>query len=405
MKLLFISYNALSDSVAQSQVIPYLEKLVKRGFDITLLSYEKLNVRVDTQFFCKMKKYLRESGIKWHHLRYHKRPSLVATFYDIGQGVIFTYYLLLKDKFNIIHARMIVPAAICLIVRKFKKFKWLFDMRGLVAEEYVGHGRWREGGIKFKLVKFVEKLCLLNADHITVLTYKQKKVTLNLLLVYKRKINIDVIPCCVDLDKFILNAPKKNVIVNQSGLDSKFILIYLGSLGTCYLLSEMIEYFLCLHKKVKNAFFLFVTNGSKELVLKKAKEKGMRREDFNIVQCPFEKVSELLSMGDAGIYFINPYKKFGSFPIKLGEYLACGLPVTSNSGIGDTADMIKRNKVGTIVDSFTHTSYQKSLDELLELSKEGDILRKRCRKTATQYLSLDKGCDGYQYIYERLSRK
>ena len=45
--------------------------------------------------------------------------------------------------------------------------------------------------------------------------------------------------------------------------------------------------------------------------------------------------SEFLNIADAG-YFIKPLVKIASCPTKFGEYLACGLPVIINKGIGDT---------------------------------------------------------------------
>lgn len=404
IKVLFISYNSINDSVARSQVIPYLEKLALKDIDIALLSYEKTHLISNPELIDKIKQRLSLSKIRWYRLRYHKKPSLPATIYDIIQGVIYVFFLDLKYRFDVIHARMIVPATICLFLQKIRKVRWLFDMRALLAEEYVGHGKWKESGIKFKLVKYIEKRCILNADFITVLTHRHKDFILNLPFVNKKNIGIDIIPCCVDLEKFTLNSDKKNSVIEQFGLRDKFVLIYLGSLGTCYLLSEMLDYFLCLRRRVNNAFFLFIVNDNKDYVFKKAEETGLKKEEFGVASCNFEDVPAMLSVGNAGIYFINPYKKFGSFPIKLSEFLACGLPVISNSGIGDTAEIIKDNKIGIILDDFAPEGYQKSINELLVLFEERELLRNRCRAIAVQYLSLDTGSEKYQNIYKNLRR-
>ncbi|MFC1667379.1 glycosyltransferase family 4 protein [Candidatus Omnitrophota bacterium] len=400
-RVLFISYNAVTDSVAQSQVIPYLEKLSKRGVDISFLSFEKKDPKEDF-FIGETRNRLSKSGIDWHTLRYHKRPSLPATIYDIFQGVIYTFYLLHKYNFEVIHARMIVPAAICLVLRRFKTFKWLYDMRGLVAEEYVGHGSWKKNGVKFRLVKFVEKLCLLNADFISVLTYKQKNFISNSGYLKNKNLNVDIVPCCVDIDRFRLEPGKNSAIAKELKLEDKFVLIYLGSLGTCYLLPEMIDYFLCLRRSFKNAFFLFVTNGKSQIILKETDRMGLEKEDFNIISVPFDKVPEVLSLCDVGIYFINPYDKFGSFPIKLSEYLACGLPVVINRGIGDSDDIVKRDNLGCVIEGFGADNYIKSIYQLNELLREKDNLRLRCRKVAENDFSLEMGSGKYHAIYSRL---
>ncbi|MEI2824421.1 MAG: hypothetical protein V9F02_13485 [Chitinophagaceae bacterium] len=40
-KILYISYDGMTDPLGQSQVLPYLCKLAAEGFEFTLLSFEK----------------------------------------------------------------------------------------------------------------------------------------------------------------------------------------------------------------------------------------------------------------------------------------------------------------------------------------------------------------------------
>ncbi|MBU1911909.1 MAG: glycosyltransferase family 4 protein [Candidatus Omnitrophica bacterium] len=404
-KVLFVSYNAVTDSVAQSQVIPYVEKLASMGVDISLLTFEKTWSSLEENQkigFNSIKGQLNKAKIPWHRLRYHKRPSLPATLFDIFQGVILVFYLILKQKVSIIHARMVVPAAMCFFLRKFLRFKWVYDMRGLVAEEYVGHGSWRDGGLKFRLVKSAEKRCLLSADYITVLTYKQKENISGLDFMRNKKINIDVIPCCVNTDRFRLGAIDKDSIRKKFGLLDKFVLIYIGSLGTCYLLSEMIDFFICLKEKVSNAYFLFAANSGKELILETMREKNLKGEDFGIINVPFEEMPGVVSTADIGIYFINPYRKFGSFPIKFAEYLASGVPVVINKDIGDTEDITRDKKVGVVIEELNEGEYRNAIDRLLEMLKETEALRRICSSVATEELSLRQGAQKYYDVYSRL---
>jgi len=274
-------------------------------------------------------------------------------------------------------------------------------MRGLFAEESVGHNSWKEGGLKYRLVKLMEKKCLISVDFITVLTRRHKDFVSDSHFLRNKNKPIQIIPCCVDLEKFNV-AERNSYVAKELGLEDKFVLVYLGSLGTCYFLPEMIDFFMHLKRKVNNAFFLFVTHSDKQIVTHAAKEKGLGSADFKVIESSFDKIPAILSICDAGIYFINPYMKFGSFPIKLGEYLACGLPVIVNSGIGDTEDIVRDHGVGAVIHVFSADEYERSLRELLELLSKKDILKESCREVADKYLSLTMGSQMYKDIYNTL---
>src|SRR5713226_8037195 len=88
-RALFISYNGMLDPLGQSQVIPYLRELTKKGVRFTLLSFERAgafgaNVLAKCQ---ELRDQLAADGIEWHWLRYHQRPSLPATMFDVASGM------------------------------------------------------------------------------------------------------------------------------------------------------------------------------------------------------------------------------------------------------------------------------------------------------------------------------
>src|SRR6185503_12148146 len=137
-RVLYISYNGMLDPLGQSQVIPYLRELNRLGVSFTLLSYERpealqANGSEQTE---RMRTELRESGIDWHWLRYHKRPSLPATSYDVIAGIRRATKLAREKPFDIVHARNHIAATIALRVKQRFGTKMIFDVRGLMADEY-----------------------------------------------------------------------------------------------------------------------------------------------------------------------------------------------------------------------------------------------------------------------------
>src|SRR3982074_2435102 len=99
-RALFISYNGMLNPLGQSQVIPYLRELSKRGVRFTLLSFERAGAfGLDGQAKCAaLRGQLAADGIEWHWLRYHQRPSLPATVYDVASGVRYARALVRRNR-------------------------------------------------------------------------------------------------------------------------------------------------------------------------------------------------------------------------------------------------------------------------------------------------------------------
>jgi len=82
-KILFISYDGLTDPLGQSQVIPYLAGLTKYNYSFTILSCDK------PALYKKNKEYvenlLASYPIKWVSIAYHKNPSVFSSVFDFYQ--------------------------------------------------------------------------------------------------------------------------------------------------------------------------------------------------------------------------------------------------------------------------------------------------------------------------------
>src|SRR5688572_27708997 len=130
------------DPLGQSQVIPYLRALSRQGIRFTLLSFERdASLQLVGFGRCKaLEKQLAADGIEWHRLRYHQRPSLLATSYDVMMGIKYGWSLVRRNHIELIHARNPVMATIALGLKRLTGVRMIFDVRGLLADEYVDAG-------------------------------------------------------------------------------------------------------------------------------------------------------------------------------------------------------------------------------------------------------------------------
>jgi len=106
------------------------------------------------------------------------------------------------------------------------------------------------------------------------------------------------------------------------------------------------------------------------------------------------------------ISFIKPcYSKQSSSPTKIAEYLAAGLPIVCNAGVGDLDKLIEGRRVGALLREFTAPAYLNGLDEI-EAMRDEENLAERLRGVAREEFDLvGVGRTRYRRLYERLVKR
>lgn len=402
---LFISYDGMTDPLGRSQVIPYLMGLSAVGVSVTLMSFEKEERFKKNE--AQVRQLLRENNIEWVPRHYTKKPPILSTIWDIYNMYRTASVIYTRRPFQIVHCRSYISALAGLYLKKRYGVRMIFDMRGFWADERLDGGIWPRDKQPYKTIynffKKKEKEFLRKADHTISLTTNAKSEILSWNLA-ARPIPITVIPCCADLEKFSEASVDKEL---QSSLKSKFdlkdgdiVMSYLGSLGTWYMLDEMLDLFrtsLISHPGLK---FLFITADHPSMIYDKAKAKGIPADRIIVTESPYDQVATYLSLSQIAIFFIKPvYSKKASSPTKQGELMAMGIPLICNKGVGDVDMILEDTRAGIAIDGFTEKDYQyaaSQIDRLLTMDK-GPI-----KEGAYKYYSLIEGVKRYKAVYDSL---
>ena len=394
MTALYICYQSIAEPLTETQVIAYLEGLANAGHTLLLLTFEP--AAIEHEKFCDMQNRLRAQGIEWHWLRYHKRPTLPATAWDILTGVARGFRLIRKRKINIVHARSHVPGLMGVVLKRLTGVRLLFDVRGLMAEEYVDAGVWPKNGLLFRLTKYFELVIIRASDGLIVLTKRGRAL---LQAWYPKELAgkpLLVIPCCVDMQRAPARADRP---------ERALTLAYVGKLGGWYLTEAILKFFAMAKLTVPGSRFEIWTQSDIAPIKVKLREYDIA-EETTIGYCrPSDLLTHLSAHCDAAVSFITPcLSKQASSPTKIAEYLSAGLPVVINSGIGDLDDLIENQRVGVTVAAFSDAAFQGALAQLARLLDERD-LQDRCKKTAEEYFDLRKvGWASYRHMYELLQQ-
>src|SRR5215207_1418056 len=287
-RVLFISYNGMLDPLGQTQVIPYLRELAARGVRFTLLRFERPKA-FDPEGVAQteqLRQKLKSQGIEWHWLRYHQRPSIPATMYDVMAGLRKASSLVKRNRIEMVHARGHIPATIALGLKRRFGIKMIFDLRGLMAEEYVDAEHWREGGVPYRITKAAERRILASTDAIVTLTERIWPIIREWDGLRGRAVHHEVIPCCVDLSLFKFSDEERKRRRAELGLDERFTLVYSGSLDGWYLTEKMADFFASFLKQNREAHFLWLTIGSHDRVRELMRARNVEADNFSVRAAP-----------------------------------------------------------------------------------------------------------------------
>ena len=390
--VLYISYDGMLEPLGQSQVLAYLEHLAAER-PIYLISFEKAEMWREGARRRALAGRIAAAGITWHPLRYHRRPSVAATGFDIAAGIVAGVRLVRRHGLGIVHARSYVPAVMALAIKRRTGARFLLDMRGFWADERVDAGLWPKQGRVYRAAKGFERRFLLSADAVVSLTFAGKAEIETFPYLLGQVPPISVIPTCADLDRF---KPLPRTAVRP------FTAGYVGGAGTWYLFKEALAIFQALKAERADARLLIVNRGEHDFIRTNLQRAGINAGDIELTAIDHSDMPAIMARMDAGLVLIKQaYSKKASAPTKLAEFLGCGVPCLVNSGVGDMEPIISDNRVGVVIDDFSNAACGEAVTALLALVEEPDTAQ-RCVETARRYFSLEQGVAAYEGIYDRL---
>lgn len=391
--VLYISYSGMLEPLGQSQVLSYQERLAPLH-PVHLVSFERPEDWRDEVQRKAVADRMQQAGIHWHPLTYHKRPSALATAWDIACGTATGLWLIHRHGLKVVHARSYVASVMALGIKHLSGAAYIFDMRGFWADERIDGELWPRDGRMYRVAKWFERRFLLAADHVVSLTHAAAREIKTFPYLQGRMPPSTVIPTCADLKRF---KPTRQKLAHEP-----FVLGYVGSAGTWYLFEEVAACFKELKLMRPDARLLVINRLDHSYIQQQLKNAGIPDDAVDVTASSHADVPQQMARMHAGVFFYRPsYSRLACAPTKLGEFLGCGIPCISNAGVGDMASILTGHEVGVVIEEFTPDALRKGLRQLLELVAEPSTA-KWCIDAAHQHFSLDEGVKRYAEVYTQI---
>ena len=280
-----------------------------------------------------------------------------------------------------------IQGAIAAIVKKCTGKKFVYNLQDIFPDSLVGTGLAKKGGLLWKIGRMIENFTYKYADKIIVISQDFKK---NIMDKGVPEEKIVVVYNWVDQNAVVDVPRSENKLFDKYNLDrSKFYIEYSGNIGLTQNMDMLLEVMEDLQGSYPDINLALVGEGAyKAQVEKIVAEKQLK----NVVMLPFqpyEDISYVFSLGDAGLVISKPGVGANSVPSKTWSIMSASRPVLANFDENELKDILAGNECGI----FTKAGDKKAFKEsILTLYHNRDL----CRKY---------GKNGRQFVMDNLTRE
>lgn len=294
--------------------------------------YDNIGLNCKKILYCRVKGSLRVNEKEGYEVKYFNKTSIQIIDYII-------YVLKLIKEINqlgehdFVHVRGFVPGVV-LFVAQFcsKKIKYIYDPRGAFILEKNEIG---------SVLKYVRPM-------LEYIERKNVENSFKTIVTSRRFLNLfsSIYGC---KDKYIVNynCSMFQNDVRKIRIDDlqRVNIVYVGTVNYWHDIEEIKNVLVRIKEDLsEKELYLYFMTAQKNHLLVKSKLSGLGFEGFEVKSLGYNEVGEALKYMHIGISVVRPSVtgKIAS-PIKVSDYIANGLIIVSNEGVGDFDDFYREN--------------------------------------------------------------
>lgn len=273
------------------------------------------------------------------------------------------------------------------IIRIFRGIPFVYNLQDIFPDSMAGTGLARKGGLIWKIGRLIENFTYKHADKIIVISEDFKK---NIMAKGVPEDKIVVIYNWVDQNKVVDVPREENKLFDAYGLDrSKFYIEYSGNIGLTQNMDMLLECMKEFQEFCPDLHLVLVGEGA----YKSQVEEIVKRDNLTNVHIlpfqPYDDISYVFSLGDAGLVISKPGVGANSVPSKTWSIMSASRPVLANFDENELKDIISNNNCGIFTKAGDKESFKESI---LTLYNNRELAR-------------EMGKNGRTFVMENLTRE
>ena len=298
------------------------------------------------------------------------------------------------------------------IVRFFRKKPVIYNLHDLFPDSLVGSGLAKQGGLLWRIGTGVMNITYHNIDRIITISRDIKN---NLMVKGVSPEKIDVVYNWVDEKTVQPVAKENNPLFEEFGLSrDKFTLVYAGNLGNAQNISIILDAAkrfnvndnFDLNQDIQ--FVIFGTGGLEDELRKEIVEDQLTNVHLFPLQ-PFERVSQVYSLGDACIVSCKAGLGGSAMPSKTWTIMSCGRPVIASFDEGELKDILEgrdndnRKPCGVFTHAGNLQEFVEGIKSLVADPSSCEEMGKNARQFILDNLTKEVGTKKYVEIIKRIA--
>lgn len=272
-------------------------------------------------------------------------------------------------------------------VGKFRRIPFIYNLQDIFPDSLVGTGLAKKGGLLWKIGRVIEDFTYEHADKIIVISEDFKK---NIMAKGVPEDKIVVVYNWVDQNAVVDIPREENKLFDKYNIDrEKFYIEYSGNIGLTQNMDMLLEVMKELKTTHPDIGLVLVGEGA----YKAQVEEIVKRDDLtNVTMIPFqpyEDISYVLSLGDAGLVISKPGVGANSVPSKTWSIMSASRPVLANFDENELKDILVGNECGIFTKAGEKDAFKRSIIKLYE----------------NRDLCKEYGRNGRQFVMDNLTRE
>ncbi|MBQ8219589.1 MAG: glycosyltransferase family 4 protein [Bacteroidaceae bacterium] len=328
-----------------------------------------------------------------------KNPILRALRYSLISFIQFYKGITARD-IDLIYVASTPPTqgALAALVKKIKKVPFVYNLQDIFPDSLAGTGLAKKDSLLWKIGRVIENFTYRNADKIIVISEDFKR---NIMEKGVPEEKIVVVYNWVD-EEAVRHVPREeNKLFDMYGLDrKKFYVTYSGNIGLTQNMDMLLEVAKELEEDPNIQFVLIGEGAYKKRVEEIIAEKNIGNVTLLPFQ-PYEDISHVFSLGDAGLVISKPGVGENSVPSKTWSILSASRPVLANFDENELKSIVAENQCGIFTKAGDKEAFKQAILDLYhdrehceQLGRNGRefILKNLTRAVGTQkYVDVIKG--------------